>query len=525
MLLQNRPWAVQPPLGTQIRSGHPLGQGIVGYWLCNEGGGLRAHDSSGYASHGILMSANADDWAAGKHGYALDFGGNNEYVDCGSASRLLVPNAKFYIAWIKWVPDGPGINHQLFCWDAGNARPSILLDLSGRPIVYMGNNNFQYYVSGTTTTLSNGNWHQVMIYIAGTGQNDIDNCEMWVDGREASKDGSPYKVGSPDPFDMFKISELVDTWQGLISNVSIYDRKLTATEIMWLYEKPFDMFIPKRFWINIPTAGAAKFASIFDTVGITDVLTNTRGLVVSLADTLGITDVLTKIGTYIRSIADPVGIADVLARAVGKVIVLADTVGTTDTLAAIVFKLVQLTDTVGITDTLSIVGTYIRAITDTVGITDALGRVTSFVRTIADTIGITDVMTGVLPGVAKFAAIVDTVGITDAMSRVHGVAVSLADTVGIADTISRVGTYIRTILDTVGIADVLQRTASYIRLIADTVGITDVLSAFIGLRFRESQQGDSAINILDSGVSTVNPSDSGDSDINISDQGDSEIGE
>ena len=248
---------------------------------------------------------------------------------------------------------------------------------------------------------------------------------------------------------------------------------------------------------EIVSGGAAIFASISDTVGITDnintqvgairiiadnvgisdtIITGVRA-VRNIADNVGISDTITKIGTYIRTLADNLSITDTINTARNLKISMADNVGITDVITGSVFKLVTLADTVGITDVLSHVGTFIRNIPDTIGITDAITTIKTAARNIADTVGITDVITS-----EKFVlvSIADTVGITDTLSIIGTYIRSIIDGIGITDVLAKIGTYKRSIADTAGITDTLNASKGVVRNIADTVGITDVISAIVG---------------------------------------------
>lgn len=57
---------------------------------------------------------------------------------------------------------------------------------SNRPILYLGAANYQYFTGDTTYRDGNGHVHS--IYIAGTAQLDIDNCELREDGTVRTKD-------------------------------------------------------------------------------------------------------------------------------------------------------------------------------------------------------------------------------------------------------------------------------------------------------------------------------------------------
>ena len=70
----------QPSVGYQINLSHPDAQGLFGFWLFNEGSGLKVYDLSSYSQDGTLINMDEADWIVGLDGWALDFDGSNDYM-------------------------------------------------------------------------------------------------------------------------------------------------------------------------------------------------------------------------------------------------------------------------------------------------------------------------------------------------------------------------------------------------------------------------------------------------------------
>ena len=235
---------------------------------------------------------------------------------------------------------------------------------------------------------------------------------------------------------------------------------------------------PANVQVGTPiTAGAALFASIADTIGITDTIETKVSNIRNISDNVGLTDVLSKIGTYIRTLADNLASTDTINTTRNLKKALTDDVGITDTTTTSKGAIRSNADTVGITDVISTIKGAIRSITDTVGITDILSKIGTFIRNVADTIGITDVIAS-----KKFVlvALADTVGITDALSKIGTFIRSIPDNIGITDVLTKIGTYKRAIADTTGITDTTTVSKGVFRSLSDTIGITDVISTVIG---------------------------------------------
>jgi hypothetical protein len=77
----------KPRLGARLDMQHPLSRGLVGCWLFNEGGGSKLWDISGNANHGTLTNMDpSSDWGANTLGPALDYDGVN---DCTTFAKSL----------------------------------------------------------------------------------------------------------------------------------------------------------------------------------------------------------------------------------------------------------------------------------------------------------------------------------------------------------------------------------------------------------------------------------------------------
>ena len=240
--------------------------------------------------------------------------------------------------------------------------------------------------------------------------------------------------------------------------------------------------------------GEAKYATIFDGIGVTDAIDTPLIKVVALSESAGVTDVIlkivgnirskadsvsigdtiSKVGTFIKSIADTIGIADVVTKIGTFKKSLSDGIGVTDTLTTMVFRLVALADTVEITDIISKIGTFIKSISDSVGITDLISKVKGAFRSESDGVGITDVINA---KVFKLVFLTATVGITDAISKVGTFVRSKVESIGITDSISKMGTFIKSLTDTVEITDTLNALKRKFVGLVDNVGISDLITA------------------------------------------------
>ncbi|HSS20410.1 MAG TPA: LamG-like jellyroll fold domain-containing protein [Pyrinomonadaceae bacterium] len=101
------PSSTPTPTPTPTPSPTPTpGGGLVGYWKLDEGAGSSTSDSSGNANAGTLINGPA--WISGKVGNALQFNGNNSYVQVGSRPSLIVSSALTMSGWVNPNPGTSG---------------------------------------------------------------------------------------------------------------------------------------------------------------------------------------------------------------------------------------------------------------------------------------------------------------------------------------------------------------------------------------------------------------------------------
>jgi len=76
--------------------------GLVAYWRLDEGSGDTAYDSAG-SNNGTLM--NGPVWTTGKINGALEFDGEDDYVDIADSDVFTLNEAYTLSAWIRHCPD------------------------------------------------------------------------------------------------------------------------------------------------------------------------------------------------------------------------------------------------------------------------------------------------------------------------------------------------------------------------------------------------------------------------------------
>ena len=207
-----------------------VGQGdpsLVGWWKF-DGDAL---DASGNNRTGTLVGDAG--FVPGLLGQALVLDGTGDYVNITGYKGVLGTNAFSIALWVNTKYGGTMVN-----WgtQAGGQRVDFRLD-QGRLRVEHGSGNLQ-----GKTVLNDGQWHHVVMTVAANSSLSYPSVIFYLDGKDDSQT-------TTDP-DMFNITANVDVTigrrqtntdrilAGMLDDVRIYDRVLTAAEIQTLALRP-----------------------------------------------------------------------------------------------------------------------------------------------------------------------------------------------------------------------------------------------------------------------------------------------
>ncbi len=222
-------------LSFQSQTHSLLGSDLVGWWSFNEGSGTTARDISGYDNHGIIIGATYVNGVPGTGGTALNFNGSGDYVNAGNDVSLDLTHNFSMSFWIK-----PSIH---------NATRGIIGKTPGTDLGFAIAFNGDGYISfpkwnagaRSNTIPITGDWLHVIAVQAGSNRN-----ELYIDGILQNQTSS-YTIPSNPELNLVigRIYSLVDNFyfNGLIDDVRIYSRALTASEIQTLYVQTKDNYL------------------------------------------------------------------------------------------------------------------------------------------------------------------------------------------------------------------------------------------------------------------------------------------
>lgn len=249
---------------------HPLMRGLVGWWPFLAGAGGTLHDISGNGNHGTLTNMDpATDWVPGRTGHALDFDGNDDYVDLPHTvlDGLNVVTASF---WIKTTKTGSQAI-------ISGARPShtneyLLFFASDTTFRIYVDRNFTEY---TVSSVADDMWQHWVVIRDGVNN----ETRLYANGVEDNESPQSLSIGALSIAsgglvigqDQDNVGGGFDDDQalkGTLDDVRIYDRALSAAEVRQLYTDPWAPFRRNRvsrFFVGAATGAVFSAAAAVGT--------------------------------------------------------------------------------------------------------------------------------------------------------------------------------------------------------------------------------------------------------------------
>jgi N-acetylneuraminic acid mutarotase len=206
-------------------------EGLVGWWKFDEGSGTVAYDSSGNGHDGNLT--NGPTWTTGKIGGALSFDGVDDHIIMQNFLGIGGRNPRSITAWIKTTTSNSTICE--YGKDQDSQRWTFIISAEGylRNEVYNG-------ALVASSKINDGNWHFVCSILP-PNSTKIGNLLHYADGIVEEASFSSDKHFSTTLLEHFIIGRRTlgnskqDFYTGLIDDVRIYDRALSAEEVQALY--------------------------------------------------------------------------------------------------------------------------------------------------------------------------------------------------------------------------------------------------------------------------------------------------
>jgi len=242
---------------------------LVAYWTFDEGSGDIIYDSSGNDNHGTISGAQ---WDIGKYGNALQFNGQDSYVEVPNSDSLEIDTNVSIASWIYWIDagdgwqgilskgpmTGPGENYSLFVNRDGRFFHFVLALDVGR--VQQNSPNDSVVSDEWQHVCCTWDGSVTKIYINGEVAIEMDQVATIIPSE------LPLRIGHRESSSHY--------WNGIIDEVRIYDHALTEAEVLAAMEGskgypfafgpvPKDTALHEDTWINL-SWWAGDFAASHD---------------------------------------------------------------------------------------------------------------------------------------------------------------------------------------------------------------------------------------------------------------------
>ena len=222
----------------------PNSLGLVGYWSFNEGTGTTTMDYSGNNNKGTLTgmaspSTPASGWNPGRLGKALSFDGVNQYVKIPHSTSTLniggTASSYTVTAWFKTTTSG-GVRDIVAKNDGTSIYPFSLYKLTTNELEFLMYDGGAAPKSTSPATINDGKWH----FAAGVRDVGTDKLYLYLDGNlvDSDTDTTGSAMANTDNITIGNggNSYIGEDWNGLIDEVRIYNRALSAGEVSALYQ-------------------------------------------------------------------------------------------------------------------------------------------------------------------------------------------------------------------------------------------------------------------------------------------------
>lgn len=208
--------------------------GLIAQYRLDENSGTSAYDSSGNANTGVISGAV---WAVSKISNALNFNGTSALVSVADPanSSLDLGTGDFSIsAWVKTSVSG--ITQTIVGKRSGSAGIGydLRINTTGNLSLYLRDSDdaAQAVYTSTASGLTDGNWHNVAVTATRSG-----TAVFYIDGAASGSSNITGRSASLDNSYNFYIgaSQSNGYFNGIIDDVRVYSRALTASDIAEIY--------------------------------------------------------------------------------------------------------------------------------------------------------------------------------------------------------------------------------------------------------------------------------------------------
>lgn len=207
----------------------------IGWWKFDEGEGTTAHDTSGNENNGTLTNMDpATDYVSGKINTALNFDGDNDYVELSNPSEIQIANNDFTASgWYYAEESLCGMEiiekgNNIICGTATNGGWSLGA-INGKPIFRVSDHTNLQQASITENVSRINEW----VHLVGIKKDNT--IKLYVNGSYIEQDNvAGFNI---DDDKTLRIGGRTTAWlfNGSIDDVRVYNYALSNQQIKTLY--------------------------------------------------------------------------------------------------------------------------------------------------------------------------------------------------------------------------------------------------------------------------------------------------
>lgn len=170
-------------------------------------------------------------------GKALSFDGSGDYVDCGNDASLDITGAITVEAWIKVNSAGLSGHRRILSKREGSESWGYILSMTdGEPKFFIGNGSGNV-AAAAGMTLEADKWYHIV-----GNWDGVDTNRIFINGTEKGSNTVTSLASSPHNVYIGSDTDGNYCFNGIISEVRIYNRALSEKEIRKHYELMKDLF-------------------------------------------------------------------------------------------------------------------------------------------------------------------------------------------------------------------------------------------------------------------------------------------
>lgn len=259
--------APKPPF--TLNKDSPQAQALFGWWPMQAHNSVPPRDLSGYGNHGVLVGEPSK--SASERGLVLDLDGVNDAIDLGQSSVLdfdPATEAGSMSAWVKATTQ-PG-NFNIIIGDWSDTIQEFGIWISNTT-------NIAGFCGGEITSASSGvdlsgEWQHVLVTNDADGSGEAQ--KIYVDGLLKDSGISGTELDTTNGFVIgYRQANNDRFFKGLIDDVRVYRRELTAGEIWSLYSPStrWDLYWQRQrtyFFVAAAPVGGRIMSSLAKTGGL-----------------------------------------------------------------------------------------------------------------------------------------------------------------------------------------------------------------------------------------------------------------